>query len=159
MRDLSLSLNTLHLNALTAALRAALPGKVIGVSAAHNSLTGSVPSGSILVHVDDSTTPADETTIAGLVTAHDPVWISVDKPIIVANGTDAAAVTVYALKPGAAAVTLSVSINGGAPADWSIALTGGVGSDTLTSLDPATITISVKNAANRSTDTLTVRAA
>jgi len=151
MQEVNATLTAWHSPALHAACVAALGfvesgGKFGGVS----TYGAGRP---ISLWLDDSAAQSDLDTAAALAAAHDPVTITVDKTTITANGTDAATVTVRAGKPGAAAVTLLV--NG---VDWNITVTDGVGSDSLTSLDPVTITISVKNPANRSTDVLTVEA-
>jgi len=146
MQEFNATLTAWQESALHAALKAALGSTFFGLSTYG---TGR----DISIWLDDSAVQADLDSAAAIAAAHDPVSLSADKTTILANGTDAATVTVRAPKAGAAAVVLSV--NG---VDWPIALTNGVGSDTLTALDPATITISVKNPANRSTDVLTVEA-
>ncbi len=151
MKEVNAALGNIHVPALDNALKTALPGKCYGLSTY-------TPDRPISIWLDNSTVQADSDSALAIAAAHDPVFLTVDKTTIQRGGTDAATVTVTAPKPGAAAVTLSVSTNGGAAVDWPITLTGGVGTDTLTSLDPATITISVKNPANRSTDTITVKA-
>ena len=145
-QEVNATLTAWHEKALHAALKAALNSKCFGLSTYG-------PGRDISIWLDDSAGQADLDSAAALAAAHDPVYLTVDKTTITANGTDAATVTVRAGKPGAAAVTLLV--NG---VDWNITVTDGVGSDSLTSLDPVTITISVKNPANRSTDVLTVEA-
>lgn len=146
MQEVNATLAAWREEALHAALKAALGSKCFGLSTYGAGRD-------ISIWMDDSAVQADLDSAAAIAAAHDPVSLSADKTTILANGTDAATVTVRAPKPGAAAVTLLV--NG---VDWPIALTNGVGSDTLTALDPATITISVKNPSNRSTDVLTVEA-
>lgn len=152
MKEINATLTDWHSPALHAACVAALGfvetgGKFGGVSTygAHRPIS---------LWLDDSAVQADLDSAAALAAAHDPVTITVDKTTIVANGTDAATVTVRAPKPGAAAVTLQ--ING--VTDWPIALTNGVGTDTLTALDAGVITITCKNSSNRTTDVLTVEA-
>lgn len=93
-----------------------------------------------------------------LVNQQDPVYVTCDKSRIKADDTERCTITVTAPKPGAAAVVLSISCNGSAPLDFPVSLAGGVGSDFFTCKDPASITIRVKNGANRSVDTLTVEA-
>jgi hypothetical protein len=133
-------------SALDTALRAALRGKVVGISTYG-------PSQSISIFLDDSVTRGDEATTLATAAAHDPVILSADKLTITANGSDTATVTVNVPKPGASAVTLLV---GGLPVP--VTLTDGVGSIQITSADPATIQISVQNPENRTTDTLIVEA-
>lgn len=145
-QELNATLTVWHESALDAVLGAALGSKCFGLSTYG-------PGRDISVWLSDDAAQADLDTAAALAAAHDPVHLSVDKTTILANGTDAATVTVHAPKAGAAAVVLLV--NG---VDWAIALTDGVGSDTITSLDPVTITVTVKNPANRSTDVLTIEA-
>lgn len=136
----------IHLGALDTALRAALPGKVIGASTYG-------PSRPISIFVDDSASGADETAALANAAAHDPVFLTVDKTAITADGVDAATVTVRAPKPGAAAVTLLVN---GSPVP--VTLANGVGAVEVASLDPDTITVSVQDGDNRSTDTITILA-
>lgn len=137
--------------ALDTALRAALGARCYGLSTYGAGRD-------ISIWLDDSATATDQSQAGSLAAAHDPVFLTVDKTTIQRGGTDAATVTVNAPKIGAAPVTLAVSTNGGAPVDWPVTLVGGTGTDKLTSLDPATITVTVKNPANRSTDSLTIKA-
>lgn len=147
MQEVNATLTAWQTDVLDAALKAALGAKCYGLSTYG-------PGRDISIWLDDTAVQADKDSAAALAAAHDPVSITVDKTTILANGTDAATVTVRAPKPGAAAVTLLV--NG--VTDWPITMANGLGVDSLTSLDPVTITISVKNPANRSTDVLTVEA-
>jgi hypothetical protein len=146
MKELNITLTSVHPAALDAALRAALPGKVFGISS-----YGSVRP--ISIWLDDSVTPVDEATAASIANGHDPVFLSVDRATIQANGTDAATITVSASRPGAAAVTLLV-----AGSAVPVTLSGGVGAIQIASADPASILISVQNPSNRSTDQITVEA-
>lgn len=143
MHDLSFD-GSIHLPALDSQLRQALGNLLIGVS------TGN---GMVWVHMDDSTTPADDAVATSLANAHDPVFLSADKSTIRADGADIATVTIKAPKPGAAAVTLT--ING---TDYPVTLVNGVATEPITALDPTAISIAVKNPANRSTDILTIQA-
>lgn len=152
MKEVNATLSDWHSPALHAACVAALGFVETGGKFGAVSTYG--PARPISLWLDDSASAADQTTAANLAAAHDPVHLSIDKTTITANGTDAATVTVRAGKPGAAAVTLL--INGAT--DWPIPLTNGVGTDTLTALDAGTITITVKNPANRSTDSLVIEA-
>lgn len=147
MQEINATLTAWREEALHAALKTALGAKCYGISTYG-------PGRDISIWLDDTAAQADLDTAAALAAAHDPVSITVDKTTILANGADAATVTVRAGKPGAAAVTLL--ING--VTDWAFTLTDGVGTDTLVSLDPATITLTVKNGSNRSTDSLTIEA-
>jgi hypothetical protein len=168
MREIVITVDFLHIAALDAALKSALPGKVPGLSAPIGAngqvLSRSNPDssgnttltlGQVRLHLEDAATPADETTASDLALAHDPVFLSVDKTTITAANppTDMATVTVRAPKPEAAPVTLLVA---GAPVP--VTLVGGVGTVTISSADPASIAVSVQNPANRSTDELVIEA-
>jgi hypothetical protein len=168
MREIIVTIDFLHIEAFDATLKAALPGKVLGVSAPigvnGQVLSRSNPDGSgnttlllgqVRVHLDDAATPTDEITIAGLAQAHDPVYLSTDKTVIVAVNppTDSATVTVRAPKAGAAPVTLLV-----AGSAVPVTLTGGVGTLAISSADPASIAIGVQTPGNRSTDQLVIQA-
>lgn len=146
MRELNATLSAVHPAAFDAALRAALPGKVVGVSTYDLARP-------ISIWLDNSATPGDDATVSTLAAAHDPVFVSADRQSIVANGSDAAILTVNTPKQGAAAVTLLV-----AGAAVPVTLTNGVGTLSIVSADPTTISVSVLNAANRSTDQLTIQA-
>ncbi len=146
MRELNMTLDAVHPAALDAALRAALPGKVVGVSTYD-------PARPISIWLDDSATPDDEASAASLAAAHDPIFLSADRQNIAADGSDAASLTVSAPKPDAAPVTLLV-----AGTVVPVTLTDGVGTLSIVSADPTTIAVSVQNAANRSTDQLTIEA-
>jgi hypothetical protein len=168
MREIVVTIDYLHIEAFDAALKAALPGKALGVSAPIGAdgqvLSRSNPDangnttialGRVRVHLDDTATAADETTIAGIAQAHDPVLLSADRTTIVAANppTDTAMVTVRALKAGAGPITLLVA-GTAAP----VPLTGGVGTLAISSADPATIAVSVQNPSNRSTDLVLIEA-
>lgn len=159
MHDVNVSIPYLNNGGLTATLTQALGALVIGVSGPV-ATSPAVPN--IRIHMDNAAQPADDATATNLANAHDPVFLLVDKVAINANGADTATISVRAPKPGAAAVTLTIvttSPNGTVTSqDDPITLVGGVGSETITALDPCTITVTVKNAANRSTDVLTITA-
>jgi hypothetical protein len=146
MRELSINAGVVNSGALNVALRAVLPGKVAGISTYELSQP-------ISIWLEDAATASDSATALNTVAAHDPVFLSVDKSTIQADGTDPCTVTVRAPKANAAPVTLLV--NG---IDYPMSLTDGVATDTLVALDPTTVIITVKNPANRSTDTLTIQA-
>jgi hypothetical protein len=146
MRELNMTLGAVHPAALDAALRAALPGKAVGVSTYDLARP-------ISIWLDDTATPDDEASAAALADAHDPVFLSADRQSITADGSDPANLTVTAPKPGAAPVTLLV-----AGTAVPVTLTDGVGVLSIVSTDPTTITVSVQNAANRSADQLTIEA-
>jgi hypothetical protein len=125
---------------LDAALRAAGIG-IAGVS------TGGY---GVIVHLDS----ADDIAAANaVVAAHDPVFLSVDKQLILADGLDEATVTVRAPKPGAAAVSLLVD-----GVAYPVTLTDGAGTFTIASSDPLTFEVSVANPENRSADALIIQA-
>ena len=146
MREVNVTLSNIHSDGLTAALQTALgTSTALGVSTYGSNRP-------ISVWLADSASAADQQQAAAFAQAHDPVFLSVDKSHIAANGTDMAIVTVFAPKPGAS-VTLLI---GTTPV--AVMLTNGVGSISIVSNDPAIIPVSVQNAANRTTDTLTVEA-
>jgi hypothetical protein len=146
--ELAISINNLSFSALNTALIAS-SSKFQGLTVVQNG--GAVVSARITV--DDSAIAADETAMLGAVSAHDPVFLSVDKATITADGVDAATITVSAPKQGAAAVTLLVN---GSPVP--VTLTAGIGTIQISSADPATITVSAQTPANRTTDTLSIKA-
>lgn len=153
MHQLNVTLPYVHIGAISNILTG---GKIIGFSDYGDRTRP------ISIWMDDSATGADDSAAIALANAHDPVSLSVDKTSIQANGTDVATITVNAPKQGAAAVTITVTVTspGGSVSsvDVPITLTNGVGSDTITSLDPCTITVTVKNPSNRSTDVITITA-
>jgi hypothetical protein len=168
MRDLTVTMDFLHIAAFDAALRAALPGKIVGVSApvaanghvlsranAGQSGNRTLLVGQVRVHLDDTATPADEALVNGLALAHDPVFLSVDKTTILAAHapTDAVTVSVWSPKMGAAPVTLII-----ARTAVPVTLTEGIGTVVINSADPASVGVSLQNPANRSTDQLVIEA-
>lgn len=143
--------------ALDAALRSTLGVKLFGVSALGNQLQG--------IHLDDGIVrlvdgkevmPAfahDDPELVGnaaaqsalaILAAHDPVFLTFSKTSITANGVDAATITVTCPRASPAPVVLIV-----AGVEVAVDLVDGVGNMVVTSLDPATITVSVKNGAFR----------
>src|SRR5260370_8581942 len=106
----------------------------------------------VWVGLAERASAADQEQAAAIAQAHDRGFLRVEKSHIAANGTDTAIVTVFAPKPGASVMLLI----GTTPV--AVMLTNGVGSISIVSNDPATIPVSVQNAANRTTDTLTVEA-
>jgi hypothetical protein len=137
MKELTTTVDHLNAAALDAVLRAALPGKVFGISDYGSSRP-------VSIWLDETITPADETTALNLAAAHDPVFVSIDKTTIRANGTDTATISVSAPKSGAASVSLLID---GTPVP--VLMSSGVGSITLTSADPVQLTVGVQNGANR----------
>jgi hypothetical protein len=132
------------LMALTAALLAELPDIADGVS------TGStIPT---RVHLRDKATEDDIDSAQAVLDAHDPVFLSVDKTVIVGDGVDTATIMVTAPKVDAAPVVLLVE---GTPV--AVALVDGIGIVTINS-DPATIHVLVQDAENRSSDALVIEA-
>jgi hypothetical protein len=146
MREQNVSLANFNVVALDATLRASVGAKIIGVSTYG-------PDRPISVWLDDSATAGDEATVTSLTAAHDPVFLSADKVTIAADGEDEAIITVEAPKSGAASVTLLV-----ADTPVPVTLTNGVGTVSVSSEDPASISVSVQNGDNRSLDVLVVEA-
>ena len=146
MRELNAALDAVHTGALDAALRAAVPGMVIGVSTYG-------PSRPVAIWVQDSVSPADEIALHAVVAAHDPVSLTLDRPTIIADGSDMATVTIHTPRPDAAPVALVI-----AGAIVPVPLVNGLGTVMITSADPASIPISVQNAANRTTAQVIVTA-
>lgn len=144
-----------HTSALTDALKAALPGKVIGVNA--GGVNRPVEVLLALTATDD-----DEPAITATVMAHDPVFIVPAKDQVLANGVDMVIVGINAPKPGAAPVTLQMAWKPGVqPAwnvaqDWAIPLTDGAGFDHMTANDRGTVAMRVKNGTNRSNEVLKI---
>src|SRR5579871_4245194 len=132
--------------ALDQAIRAAIaPNMLLGVNAASAGVTnGKATPAFSSVMIDDATSAADQNTASTIMTAHDPVFLAVDKPSIKSDNVDAATITISAPKPGAAAVTLRI---GGSA--MPVTLTNGVGSVQVTSAAPASIAVSVQNPQNR----------
>src|SRR5262249_37575516 len=96
---------------------------------------------------------ADDTLATLTANSHDPVFLSVDRQTITADGLDAATVTVRALKADAAPIILLV-----AGTAVPVTLTNGLGQVTIRSSDPATLAISLQNPQNRTTDQIVVTA-
>lgn len=136
----------IHTEALDQALRAMLSSKFAGISTYPN---GRPPS----VWLADDATDEDKTLANTVIAAHDPVFITVDKLSITADGVDVATITVSAPRPNARAVTLIIYGQ-----EVPIALTGGVGSEPITALDYVSIPVRLKQPANRSKDTFTIKA-
>ncbi len=146
MHEYNTLLANIHPGALDVALKAALPGKCFGLSTYG-------PARPISIWLDDTTTGADDTTAQNVISAHDPVFLSVDKTMIKADTADTATITVNAPKGNAAPVTLLIGGNA-----VPVALTGGLGTLQITSAAPTIITISVQNPQNRTSDTLSIEA-
>lgn len=113
-----------------------LPGKFIGVS--------TFGSGPVALWMDDSAVQADIDLATTTALAHDPIFLSIDKTTINADGIDTATLTVMVTKVNAAAVI--ITING---VDYLLAFTNGVATVQINSADPGTFVISVKNPTNR----------
>jgi hypothetical protein len=133
-----------HLGAFDAALRSALPDALIGVS-----VYG--PERPISVWLADTASAADLAMVESVATAHAPVFLTVDKSTIVADGWDAATVTVTAPNPTDTLVTLIIGETA-----VPVALSDGIGTTLITSVDPVTLTVSLEHPANRSTDQLVI---
>lgn len=146
MQELNAIINNLNAGALTNAIQAAIPGKCFGISTYG-------PVRPISIWLDDSAVQADKDSATALVTAHDPVFLTVDKTTIKADNVDAATVTVSAPKANAAPVTLLI---GGNPI--AVTLINGTGSFQISSAVPTLITISLQNPQNRATDVLIITA-
>ncbi len=132
--------------ALDTALRAALATRLIGLSTYG-------PGRDFTVWLADEATADDDATTTALSAAHDPVFLTLDKAAIRADGADRAVVTVRAPRPDAAPVILLV--NGQATP---IPLVDGRGSLEIASLDPARIVVALKGGINRCVDQLEVEA-
>jgi hypothetical protein len=128
----------IQIAALDTALRAALPGKVFGVSTYG-------PTRPISIWLEDTTTPTDEGTALAIAANHDPIFLASDKTAISADGSDHAAITVTAPRFDAAPVTLLI-----AGVAVPVTMTGGVGTVEITAIDPGTIPVSVQSPDNRS---------
>ncbi len=132
--------------ALDTALRATLAARLIGLSTYG-------PGRDFSVWLADEATTADDTAAAALSTAHDPVFLSLDRATIQADGLDFATVTVRAPRPDALPVSLIVN---GQPVP--IPLVDGYGALEIASLDPARIVVTLKDGLNRCADQLEVQA-
>ena len=146
MRELSLMAGEVNSGGLDAALKAVMGSKVLGVSTYG-------PLRPISVWLDETTTPGDDADATSIVSAHDPVFLSVNRTSIPADGATEAVVTVRA--PGKNAADVSLIVAGTVVP---VTLINGVGTIRVSSADPASIPVSVQNPANRSTDSLTVEA-
>lgn len=145
MREVTVDTGRIHAAALDAALKAALPGKVVGLSSYGDARP-------VSIWLDDSVSAGEQVTAMGTAQAHDPVFLNVDKTVIEGDGVDTATITINAPKVGAAAVVLM--IDGTAVP---VALTNGVGSLPISS-DPAVIQVTVQNPQNRTMDAVTIEA-
>src|SRR5258708_35818135 len=125
MREVNVALVTIHTLALDSALRAALPGRVIGISTYG-------PERPVSLWLEDSSTESEMATAEALAAAHDPVFVTVDKTQIAADGVDTSTITVSAV-PSGAPVTLLV-----AGTSVSVTLINGVGTVAITTACPAT---------------------
>lgn len=139
---------------LSSALIAALPGVV-------DSLSTYGPNRAIdmlLLGNPAVLTAPQEITAQNIFNAHDPVFITADKTGIQSDGSDTATITVNAPKPGAAAINLICTKPDGTTIVQAVALVGGVGTTTFKTKIEGTYTITLQNAANRTTDSLTIQA-
>lgn len=135
-----------QLQALDAAIRAALGAKMCGLST-------DGPNKPITLWLDDAALPADLTTAQSIAAAHDPVFLSADKLTIKADGLDTATLTVVAPNVNGAPVTLLINSQ-----VVPVTLTNGIGTVQIVSLDPCPIWVTVQSPANRTTDRLEVLA-
>lgn len=148
------SLAYYHTMALSNALVAALPGVIDSISAygGNRSIT------LLLAGQEAILTAPQEVTAQGIFDAHDPVFLSIDKTTVQADGSDQATITVTAPKPGAAAITLVCTKPDGSTVTQAVALTAGVGTTTFKTTLEGTYTITLQNASNRTTDSLVIQA-
>lgn len=140
--------------ALSAALAAALPGVV-------DSISTFGPTRPIIMYLlgnEPVLTAPQQATAQGVFDAHDPVFLSVDKKSVAADGTDQITITVSAPKPGAAAITLICTKPDGGTVTQSVSLTAGVGTTTFKTRVPGDYTITLQSPANRTTDSLSIQA-
>jgi hypothetical protein len=105
------------------------------------------------VHFVGTPTAEQQAMVDGIIAAHDPVFLDVDRAVITADGVDTVAVIVRTLKPNATAVTLLIN-----NVEQAVELVNGVGTVEVASEDPQTIQVSVKNPANRTTDMISIQA-
>ena len=143
------TLPVIHGNALNDALKKVLGTSVAGLS--HGAQNGK--GNNLRVHFVVEPTPELIAAAGQVINAHDPVFLTVDRLMIAANGTDEALITVYAPAVKAAPVTLLV--NG---IEVAVELTSGVGEVGITSPDIHQIVVTVQNPENRTTDSLSIRA-
>jgi hypothetical protein len=99
-----------------------------------------------------------QVTAQGIFDNHDPVFLSANKTIIQADGTETVTITVSAPKQGAAATTVICTKPDGTTLTQAVALTLGVGTTTLKTKIEGTYTITLQNPSNRTTDSLTIQA-
>lgn len=144
-----------QLGALSNAIKAALPSAVDGLSAyGPNRAIDMLYQGNIA-----TLTAPQETTAQGIFDAHDPVYLTVDKNSVIADGTDTATITVTAPKVGAAAITLVCTKPDGTTTTDLITMTNGVGTTTFKTSLAGAYTITLQNPTNRTTDQLTITGA
>jgi len=165
MHNLLATIPFVHIGALYQAINASIPTKIIGVTG------GILPTGApqvwtdpntpvtgIYLNMADTAQPADDATAQNIATAHDPIYLTVDRTSIPADNSTPATVTVRAPKSGAAAVTLSIASPGGQTVTQLVTMVAGVGTVAITSPISGAINVSVQNPSNRSTDTITIQA-
>jgi hypothetical protein len=143
--------------ALDNALREAYPGKILGVSTYGQDMIGQWRA--VSIWVEDDTTLEQQTEIQRIAADHDPIFITVEKPEMKADGKSENLVTVQAPRhSGPHAVVLEMAwLRKGSPVwenaeEWLIQLDEGTGQDHIIAYDPGTICLRVKNGANRSTE-------
>lgn len=146
MIERQMTIDALHEAALDQAIHSTIGSMFIGLS----TYGGTRP---ISLWFEDAATPNDIMAATVILTTHDPVFLSINKTRIAANGLDAAIVTVRVLRLNAEPVTLLVN-----NAPVLITLTNKIGTLEITSADPANITIAVQNPVNRTTDSLILEA-
>lgn len=149
------SLEFYNQSALSNALLAALPGVVDGIST-----YGANRDISLWLNGQPAVlTAPQEITAQDIFDDHDPVFLTIDKTEIEADGTELATITVNAPKPGAAAITLVCTKPDGTTVTESVSLVSGVGITTFKTKVEGIYTITLQNPSNRTTDSLTIEAA
>lgn len=144
-----------NLMALSSALKTALPDAIDAVSAYGADRAMDL----YLLGVPAVLTAPQETTTQDIFDDHDPVFLTIDKTEIEADGTDQATITVTAPKPGAAAIVLVCTKPDGTTVTESVSLVSGVGTTTFKTKVEGIYTITLQNPSNRTTDSLTIEAA
>jgi hypothetical protein len=102
-----------------------------------------------IVHFADTPTEQNLIDAQAIVTAHDPVFLTVDKLTLIPDESDTVLISVSAPKTGAAAVTLVIGMD-----EVAVTMADGAGSVELTALDAGTIDVTVKTGTNRNNETL-----
>lgn len=141
-----------HTVALSNALKAALAAAVDGISV----YGPSRPIDMLWLGNAAILTAPQEVTAQAIFDAHDPVFLTVDKTSVLADGTDTAIISVSAPKVGAAGVTLICTKPDGGTVTQVISMTNGAGSTTFQTSLAGPYTITLQNPSNRTTDQLLI---